>query len=215
VRHSRYLAIETSSPRLSLALSDDERLLEVYQGPHDWRHAESLFQGIQKILRRQKWPLHSLTGVAVSIGPGSFTGIRIGLACARALGQALKIPVVGASALEIMAWAAPQRAQWISPQVDAQRGEIFTALFQRTASRTIRTVVRETLAHASDWKKRVRTLTAKEPVWFSPLGKSFPDAGDLLKLAMPRLKKAGTTSYKNVFPLYIRRASAEERRNGN
>src|SRR5262245_4612994 len=124
---NRYLAIETSSPRLSLALGDDHKVLRTYTGAHDWRHAESLFDGIAQLLRRQKWTLQSLTGAAVSVGPGSFTGIRIGLACARALGQGLHVPVVGVSSLEVMAAGAKSRAEWLVPQIDALRGQIFSA----------------------------------------------------------------------------------------
>src|SRR5262245_664005 len=101
----RYLAIETSSPRLSLAVGNEESVLAAYQGRHDWRHAENIFRTTEKILTRVGWPIKTLTGVAVSVGPGSFTGIRIGLAAARALGQALRIPVTGTSSLEIMAGA--------------------------------------------------------------------------------------------------------------
>ena len=100
---SRYLAIETSSPRLSLAAADEHRVVATYESALKWRHAESLFDGMQDVLRRARWKVQDLTGVAVCIGPGSFTGIRIGLAAARALGQTLKIPVIGLSSLEIMA----------------------------------------------------------------------------------------------------------------
>ena len=115
----RYLAIETSSPRLSLALGDGQRVLAAYTGRHDWRHAESLFKGIETLLKRKRWPIQTLSGVAVSVGPGSFTGIRIGLAAARALGQGLGIPVVGVSSLEILAAGAKTKARWLVPQIDA------------------------------------------------------------------------------------------------
>jgi len=84
----RLLALETSSPRLSLAAGTFEKVLATYEGPMQWRHAESLFEGLEKLLGDLNWPVRSLGGVAVSVGPGSFTGIRIGLAAARTLGQA-------------------------------------------------------------------------------------------------------------------------------
>ncbi len=107
------------------------RFLASHTGSENWRHAESLFEGIEKLLNRAKWPIQSLSGIAVSVGPGSFTGIRIGLAAARALGQSLHIPVVGVSAFEIMAAGATTKADVLSPQIDALRGQIFTALFER------------------------------------------------------------------------------------
>src|SRR5437016_4037088 len=100
--HQRLLAIETSSPRLSLAVGTENKVLKDYQGPLQWRHAESLFAAMKKLLAAVRWPVQTLTGVVVSTGPGSFTGIRIGLAAARALGQGLKIPVAGVSSLETL-----------------------------------------------------------------------------------------------------------------
>jgi tRNA threonylcarbamoyladenosine biosynthesis protein TsaB len=227
----RYLAIETSSPRLSLALGDGKRVLATFTGDQDWRHAETLFTGIEKLLRRQRWPVQSLNGVAVSIGPGSFTGIRIGLAAARVLGQALKIPVVGVSTLETMAAGAcvsapavpaPQKigsgaagahtqSPWLMPQIDALRGQIFTALFKKDASGRLRRVFPEVMVDPKLWKKKVRRHIGKDALWISPLKGCYPDAGVLLSLAVPSLAVRGAKSYKSVLPLYIRQAAAIER----
>src|SRR4051812_30166982 len=122
---SRILAIETSSPQLSLAVGTASGVLKEYQGPLQWRHAESLFDGMQKLLRQVRWPVQSLTGVAVSIGPGSFTGIRIGLAAARAFGQALGIPVVGVSSLPTIAQGLLKPGLLVCPLINALRGDVF------------------------------------------------------------------------------------------
>ncbi len=207
----RYLAIETSSPRLSLAIADDQRVLAVHKGAHDWRHAESLFEGIQSLLSKVRWPVHSLTGVAVSIGPGSFTGIRIGLACARAMGQSLKIPVVGVSSLEIMAAGAKTKALWRAPRIDALRGQHFSALFKKEPA-GLKRVLPETMAPIEKWPSLWRKKSRKESLWQSSLDQDYPDASALLELARPRFREAGTASYKTALPLYIRRSSAEERK---
>jgi tRNA threonylcarbamoyl adenosine modification protein YeaZ len=208
---SRYLAIETSSPRLSLAIGDAERILADFTGGQDWRHAESLFDGIRNLLRRARWPIQSLTGVAVSIGPGSFTGIRIGLAAARALGQSLRIPVIGISSLEIMAAGAGTQAQWLAPQIDALRGQVFCGLFQRNGSGVLRRVLPESMALLEEWTKRVQARTRGQSLWISPL-RCYPEARVLLDLARPRLAKGVPASYQSVLPLYIRKAAAQERK---
>ncbi len=208
---SRYLAIETSSPRLTLALGDERKVVGAYRGTQDWRHADSLFEGIQKLLKKARWTVQSLSGVAVSVGPGSFTGIRIGLAVARALGQFLQVPVVGVSSLEIMAAGEKKRAPWLAPQIDALRGQIFTALYQRDSSGALRTVLPETMVVPADWLKIIKPKTKRESIWISPLKGCYPEAEVLLGLARPRFAKAGTKSYKTVLPLYIRKSSAEER----
>jgi len=208
----RYLAIETSSARLSLALGDEARIRATLTGRHDWRHAESLFAGIEKLLRRVRWPIQSLTGVAVSIGPGSFTGIRIGLAAARALGQSLMIPVVGVSSLEAMAAGARTGARWMAPQIDALRGQIFGALFERCGSRGVRRVLKESMDFPDVWKKEIGRHIGRESLWISPLKGCYPEAGVLLELARPRLAAGSPESYKSALPLYIRQAAAVERK---
>lgn len=212
MRPERILAIETSSPRLSLALGDGAKILASYTGEHDWRHSESLFDGLTTLLRRLHWPLQSLTGVAVSIGPGSFTGIRIGLAVARALGQSLRIPVVGVSSLEIMAAGAKTKAKWLAPQIDALRNQLFYGLFERNGSGSLRRVMKETMAPMQGWVRKLKRRTGRQSLWISPLKGCYPEASALLRVAGPRIAKAGINSYQSVLPLYIRRAAAEERK---
>jgi len=207
----RYLAIETSSPQLSLAIGDESKVIATYRGEHDWRHAETLFKGIEALLRRARWPIQSLSGVAVSVGPGSFTGIRIGLAVARALGQSLAIPVVGLSSLEVMAAGAKTKAVWLVPQIDALRQEVFTGLFQRNGSGVLRRIESETMTSTDAWMKKIKKRTGKQSLWISPVKGCYPDAQVLLDLARPRLVTAGPKSYQSVLPLYIRRAAAQER----
>jgi tRNA threonylcarbamoyladenosine biosynthesis protein TsaB len=207
----RYLAIETSSPRLSLAVGNDIKILSTYTGTQDWRHAEQLFQGIKTLLSRVRWKIQSVTGVSVSRGPGSFTGIRIGLAAARALGQSLQVPVVGFSSLEILAAGAKTQAEWLAPQVDALRGQIFSSLFRRNGDGAPHRVLEETMVHTQEWTQRVKRHVGRAAVWISPLKGCYPEAKVLLALARPTLAKARSDSYKSVLPLYIRRSSAEER----
>ncbi len=210
--HNRYLAIETSSPRLSLALGDSKKVMATLAGAHDWRHAESVFAGIKKLLKQARWSVQSLSGVAVSTGPGSFTGIRIGLAVARTLGQSLKIPVVGVSSLEIMAAGAKTRALWRAPQIDALRGHVFAALYETTSGVALRRVLSERMVPAKDWPRLALRHAQGKPLWLPKLHTCFPEAGVLLELAGNLLDQASPTSYKSVFPLYIRQAAAEERR---
>ncbi len=207
----RYLAIETSSPRLSLALGDDRQILARYNGTLDWRHADTLFDGMETLLKKKKWPIQSLTGVAVSVGPGSFTGIRIGLAAARALGQGLKIPVVGVSSLETMAAGAATKARWLVSQIDALRGQVFTALYERQAA-GVRRIFVEGMEDPAVWIKKVKAHIGREPFWISPLQGCYPDASVLLERARPLFATRGPESYKSVLPLYIRQAAAVERK---
>lgn len=121
------LAIDTAAPRLQLALQMpdgriDSSVDDIAQG-----HAEILFSRIDTLLERNGLAYERLTRVAVTTGPGSFTGLRIGLSAARGLGLARAIPVLGIPTLLALSLAAPEEGP-VSVLVDARRDE---AYFQR------------------------------------------------------------------------------------
>lgn len=121
------LAIDTAAPRLQLALLTaggdvDTSIDDIAQG-----HAEILFDRIGMLLERHGLAYDRLTRIAVTTGPGSFTGLRIGLSAARGLGLARSIPVLGIPTLLALSLAAPEAGP-VSVLVDARRDE---AYFQR------------------------------------------------------------------------------------
>ncbi|MFA5975767.1 MAG: tRNA (adenosine(37)-N6)-threonylcarbamoyltransferase complex dimerization subunit type 1 TsaB [Elusimicrobiota bacterium] len=227
------LALETSSPQLSLAAGTFEQVLATYKGAMQWRHAEGLFEGLTNLLRQLNWPVQSLRGVAVSVGPGSFTGIRIGLAAARTLGQTRKIPVVGVSALEALAFGQPLPEGLICPVLDALRGSVFAALYERLPGGRWCAVHPAVHWPSDRWWAKAKMLAHGRSVWVTgnalksdpPRLKGlrvqraaekhwYPKASAVLHLAAPRLKKAGANSYRRVQPLYLREAAAQERLRG-
>lgn len=117
------LAIDTAAPRLQLALlrgdSVDVSIDEIAQG-----HAEILFDRIAALLARRATAYADLTRIAVTTGPGSFTGLRIGLSAARGLGLGLAVPVVGVPSLTAVSLAGPV-GQPIAVLLDARRGEAY------------------------------------------------------------------------------------------
>lgn len=121
------LAIDTAAPRLQLALlrgaSVDVSIDEIAQG-----HAEILFDRIAALLARHATAYPDLTRIAVTTGPGSFTGLRIGLSAARGLALALDIPVVGVPSLTAISLAAPA-GKPIAVLLDARRGEAYFQCF--------------------------------------------------------------------------------------
>lgn len=230
----RYLAIETSSPRLSLAVGTDTEVLKEFQGPLQWRHADNLFQGMRRLLAAVRWPVQSLTGVVVSVGPGSFTGIRIGLAAARALGQSLKVPVVGISSLQTIAYGVLRRnpARVACPCIDALRGEVFTGLYVMDSGGWLKTVWRDCRLSRMDWAARLKSqstwdiwlagdaICEREKFPVSAIRQNFhraeeslwyPRASHLLALGRRKLRKAGPDSYQHVLPLYLRPPAAVAR----
>ena len=130
----RILAIDTSCGAASVAVADSEAVepLAALSRAMERGHAETLPQMVEDAVRAAEGGLASLDCIAVTIGPGSFTGIRIGVAMARAMGIALAIPVVGVSTLA--AFAAPllsePRPGIIAAAIDARHESVYFQLFE-------------------------------------------------------------------------------------
>jgi len=137
---TKLLAIETTDKRGSVATALDGQVL-LHKGlPDGSRSAQSLVPTIQALLRQVDWPIQSLDVVAVAIGPGSFTGLRVGLATARMLAYAVGAKLIGVNTLQAIAAnvciaETGTEGQIITTAVDAQRGEVCAQSFRLTPSR--------------------------------------------------------------------------------
>ena len=120
------LTIDTAGPRLQLALRRDETT-DVLVEEMPTGQAERIFPAIAELLARNGVAYADLTRLAVTTGPGSFTGVRIGLSAARGLGLALSIPVIGVPSLLALSLKAQCDAQAVL--LDARRGEAYYQLF--------------------------------------------------------------------------------------
>ena len=126
------LAVETALGACSAAVVSGGRVLSHEHQPMLRGHAESLAPMVQRVMLRAGIEFRALQRIAVTTGPGTFTGQRVGLAFARALGVALKIPVAGITTLEVMAaeaLSAFPAAAWAIAAADARREEIYLAAY--------------------------------------------------------------------------------------
>lgn len=128
---SGVLAVVTSTPQVSVAIGDAgevaEASLVLRQGR---RHGEVLAPAIQSLCRLAGVDLESIGSIAVDTGPGLFTGLRVGVATAKALASALGIPVVTASSLDLLAYPHRGERRPVCSVVDARRGEVFWARYE-------------------------------------------------------------------------------------
>jgi tRNA threonylcarbamoyladenosine biosynthesis protein TsaB len=153
----KILAIDTALPAVSACVLDDaaEALEALETMPMERGHAEALLPLLDRVMARVDGGFASLDRVAVTVGPGSFTGLRVGIAAARAIGLACKIPVAGVSTMAAL--AAPlileQKPGLVVTAIDARRGNVFFAAFGPIG----RAVVPPRLAPARD---AVRALGA-------------------------------------------------------
>jgi len=124
------LALETSTLVSSVALGTVDTLLGEITLQTKKTHSELLMPHIDKLLRMAGIKKTELKAVAVSIGPGSFTGLRIGLATAKTLAYALQIPIVGVPSLAALAYGCSVPGVILAPMLDAQKGNVYQAVFQ-------------------------------------------------------------------------------------
>ncbi|MEN9964674.1 MAG: hypothetical protein RL582_1769 [Bacteroidota bacterium] len=130
---SYILNIDTAQELASVSLSQNGVCLGVLQNEIQQDHARFLHPAIKQLLNSNKIELENLSAVAVTGGPGSYTGLRVGMAAAKGICHALDLPLISLCTLKTMANAvkliATERGALICPMIDARRMEVFTAVF--------------------------------------------------------------------------------------
>lgn len=192
------LAIHTTSPELGLAISnfgEDTRSKTWNLGRDLSTH---LHQKLQEFMPPQIWP--DLRFITVAKGPGSFTGSRIGVVTARTLAQQLDIPLFAISTLATIAWSYKQKSQNLSLQMPAQRGQLFTAIYQ-VGEMGINPILKDTLMNPLAWEK---ILVNWENSYYliqveNSLGKSVLS---LLELAHLEWQKGNRPHWSEALPFY-------------
>lgn len=126
----RVLAIETSTSQAGVALIEDGQLVLERASARPKQSAERLLPLIAEVLAEAGWQASTLHRLGVSIGPGSFTGLRVGIACAQGLSLGLGIPLVGVTSLQAMARGVPESIPGLRvPLLDARRAEVFAGAY--------------------------------------------------------------------------------------
>src|SRR4051794_22432764 len=124
------LGIETATEQVGCALGGVEGCLASFHAAHGRRHAETPAPAIQFVSRQAQIALREVSVVAVDVGPGLFTGLRVGMATAKAMAQALRVPMVGLSSLDLLAYPLRYSPKLIVAVIDAKRGEVFWATYR-------------------------------------------------------------------------------------
>jgi tRNA threonylcarbamoyladenosine biosynthesis protein TsaB len=220
--------LDTSTTRLSLCLWDGRSAVVRRDREPDRRLAEVIMLEIRSLCQTAGKTAADLTGVAVGLGPGSFTSLRVGAATAQALAQALHIPVAGISSFQAIAAASPGNR--VAVMADAHRGQYYAALYARQRSGWQAEVPEHLcdLAEATAWFKREDTWLSgpAAALVYDPLTRAlgrdialvpdsdrWPRAEVLAALAQASLAQGGTAP-EAVTPLYLRRTQAEESKGG-
>ncbi|MCF8370856.1 MAG: tRNA (adenosine(37)-N6)-threonylcarbamoyltransferase complex dimerization subunit type 1 TsaB [Bacteroidales bacterium] len=134
------LNIETSTPICSVCLATDGQVIALRETDEDKSHATRLTVYIDEILKEQNITINDLDAIAVSQGPGSYTGLRIGVSTAKGLCYGASKPLIAISTLQALAWQVSSGKienvdladdPWFCPMIDARRMEVFTALYDK------------------------------------------------------------------------------------
>ena len=151
------LAFETSAKAASVALFQGEKLLgESYQNT-GLTHSQTLMTMAEDLLKNCGVTVNDLTDVAVAAGPGSFTGVRIGVSAAKGLAWGKELPCWGVSTLEAMALGLGVQDGYILPTMDARRAQVYTAMFL-AENGVITRVFEDSAIALADLKERIVTL---------------------------------------------------------
>ncbi|MCS6820762.1 MAG: tRNA (adenosine(37)-N6)-threonylcarbamoyltransferase complex dimerization subunit type 1 TsaB [Microscillaceae bacterium] len=130
---AKILSIETATSVCSVALTDEGKCITETNIFRDYNHASLLTPLIEQQLAWANWQFTDLDAIAVSQGPGSYTGLRIGVSTAKGLCFALHKPLIAIPTLKAMAWQAlqniPQKDFWVCPMIDARRMEVYCGIW--------------------------------------------------------------------------------------
>jgi tRNA threonylcarbamoyladenosine biosynthesis protein TsaB len=147
---------------LSVAITENRVVLREVILPPDRKHLENLAPLIRDLTAELHVSVLGIDGFGVALGPGSFSGTRVGLATIKGMALALAKPVAGISSLDILAWQALKDGEWGAPVIDARRGEIYTA-FYRKSGEEVMLVAGPMLIKAEEFSQHTR----KSPVSLS------------------------------------------------
>ncbi|HEX2971227.1 MAG TPA: tRNA (adenosine(37)-N6)-threonylcarbamoyltransferase complex dimerization subunit type 1 TsaB [Tepidisphaeraceae bacterium] len=221
------IAIETSGRVGSIALADQGRVLTECQFPHGLKHAAEIIPLIDRLCRAQEWTPRDIEELYVSAGPGSFTGLRIGITLAKTLAFANGVKLVAVPSVRVLVENAPAEAQQVIIVLDAKRDQIFTARFERSSEGWLE---REA-AHLDS----LTAMLARSPRLVYLLGEGIPyhrkfvpegdssivvtaeefwraRAGAVAELGMGMAKRGEFADPYKLTPIYIRLPEAEEKR---
>jgi tRNA threonylcarbamoyladenosine biosynthesis protein TsaB len=216
------LALDTATETGSLALVAADRVLMEYSLESHNAYLTCLMPGVAAILRNTGQDIADLTAVAVSTGPGNFTGLRIGLATAKTLAWSLGRPLVPVSTLEVLAAQCPFHPHPIGVVMDAKRGEVFWGLFRcpedwpEVLEGPLRLPVGELPARLpmpvlltgpglDAHRETLTSLLPPEIAW-APAEQRLPRAATLARLARRRLELGLTANPAQLVPTYLRPA---------
>ena len=211
----RILAVDTSSQHGSICVVDGREIAGEVRLAASMQHSDRLFRSIEFLFQNIPFQLSDIDLFAAARGPGSFTGLRIGLAAMDGFAAAHGKPGAGVTTLEALAWKTGIENALVVPAIDARRGEVYGAVYRRAGQTLVEeqkavvlkpaerfaSLPRQPLVFCGDGAIRYRAEIMAEPEWsIYPMD---------LYLASTIAELAGTPNGGPLQPLYVRKTDAE------
>jgi tRNA threonylcarbamoyladenosine biosynthesis protein TsaB len=220
------VGIETSTPHTSVAIGTQLEIIGEVAIAGKARQ-ESVAPALEQLLRWTALELSQVEGVAVGVGPGLFTGLRVGVQTAKTLAHVLRVPIVGLGSLDVLAHGVRHAGGRIAAVIDGRRGEVFFAVYRSEPSGVIRES-EPVVATPAGLVSELEALTGEvlavgngailyhdeiaelgPRVSFASPTVAHPRAAELVELAAARLLRADHALSADVAPVYLRKSDAE------
>jgi tRNA threonylcarbamoyladenosine biosynthesis protein TsaB len=219
------LGIETATKTGGVAIVSEAGVLAEYTLNIEVTHSERLMSTVDRVLTDTGLAMSNIDGFGVSIGPGSFTGLRIGMSTVKGLAFTTGKPVAAVPTLKALAWNVPYPLYPVCPLLDAKKKEVYAALYRYDGNDLLQTLP-ETVAPLGELADRISgeviftgegaRLFAEDiqklfgnRARFAPLAAAVPSAASVAELALGMIGGGRCTDPDNLSPLYIRRPEAE------
>ncbi len=220
------LGITTSTAQVGCAIGGHEGVLGSIHSTRGRRHAETLTPAVQFLCRQARVALSDIGAIAVDLGPGMFTGLRVGVSAGKAISHARRLPMIGVSSLDLLAFPLRHSHRRIVCALDAGRGEVFHASYRQSPGGVQRITAPEVgtpddlasdleaageeVLLAGDGALRYREAFADiRRVELADHSEAYPLAGSLVQLAHARALREEFVSPVELTPMYLRKPDAE------
>lgn len=220
------LALDTSTLQAVVAFAGDPAFADLRAALPDpaLRHGRNLIPAIHDLLSDSGLRVRDLQAIGVGVGPGSYTGLRIGITAAKTFAYALSIPLLAIDSLEAIARSAPGAPASVCVVADAQRDDLYVADFRRLPSGALERIGPTRLLEFHAWREQLAPTTlvvgpglARVPdgirasLQLATPPVEYPAGLALLTLAHEALNAGRLADPPSLEPLYLRRSSAEEK----
>lgn len=222
------LGIETAVEHVGVALGDHRGIRAESMLASDRRHAESLTPMISFVMKQAEIEMADLSAIAVDVGPGLFTGMRVGMATAQSIAWTLELPMVPVCSLDAVAMNADWSEDLVAASLDARRGEVYWAVYRmrgigfepQRITEPVVTSPEDLAIHLADRAEQLTCVGSgfvrhheyfESAPWANLAGveTQFPTARNVVALAAHRLAADDTVTASTITPMYLRAPDAE------